>query len=162
MNKEDSSSNHRHTAILKRVLLLIVLMLSQDILCNAQPKSIKYHKENDFFMNIIYNPSFSLYNFLTIGLNSKNTDLKELGVYLKSNNARTQCQKLNIDMTETYKKVKASWRVFLEIENTDLSVNGFGKYMIEASPYNIFVPKTCPNPELKHKLSIVPLKLEEY
>ena len=113
-------------------------------------------------MNIIYNPSFSLYNFLTIGLNSKNTDLKELNVYLKSNNAKAQCQKLNINMTETYKKVKASWKVFLEVENTDLSVKGFGKYMFEYSPYNINAPKNCPNPELKHKLSIVPLKLEEY
>lgn len=162
MSKEDSLSKHTFTVVFKRVLLLVMLLLSQSISCYAQPKNIKYHKENDFFMNIIYNPSFSLYNFLTIGLNSKNTDLKELNVYLKSNNARAQCQKLNINMTETYKKVKASWKVFLEVENTDLSVKGFGKYMLEYSPYNIYAPKNCPNPELKHKLSIVPLKLEEY
>lgn len=162
MNKEYSSSNNTLTVVLKWVLILVVLLFSQSTLCNAQPKSIQYQKENDFFMNIIYNPSFSLYDFLTIGLHSKNTDLKELGVYLKSNNARTQCQKLNINITETYRKVKAAWKVFLEVENTDLSVNGFGKYMLDYSPYNIYAPKNCPNPELKHKLSIVPLKLEEY
>lgn len=145
-----------------RGLLMIWALIMQASFCNAQPQSIKYQKENDFFMNIIYNPTFSLYNFLTIGLNSKNTDIKELNVYLKSHNAKTQCQKLNIDITEAYKKAKACWAVFLEIENTDLSVNGFGKYMIETSPYNIYAPKNCPNPELKHKLSIVPLKLKEY
>lgn len=162
MNKEYKSSTHRNHSISVRGSLIILLLLIQTSFCYAQPKSIKYQKENDFFMNIIYNPTFSLYNFLTIGLNSKNTDIKELNVYLKSNNAKTQCQKLNIDMTEAYNKAKACWKVFLEIENTDLSVNGFGKYMIETSPYNIYAPKNCPNPELKHKLSIVPLKLKEY
>lgn len=128
----------------------------------AQTKNIKYEKEQDFFMNIIYNPEASLYTFLQVGLSSKNTELKELHRYLASNNVKEQCAKLKIDIRETYKKVKACWAVFLEIENTDLSYDGFGKYMMSYDAYNIFAPQSCPNPELKHKLSIVPLKLEKY
>lgn len=128
----------------------------------AQPKSIHYKKENDFFMNVIYNPDISLYKFLIVGLSSKNTELRDLNVYVNSKIVQDKCRELNISISESYYKIKASWKVFLEIENTDLSYDGFGKYMIEAHPHNIFVPKNCPNPELKHKLSIVPLKLEEY
>jgi len=147
---------------MKRRLFAICLLVITFITANAQPKSIHYKKENDFFMNVIYNPSFSLYNFLVVGLSSKNTELKDLHVYVNSKNVQDQCRTLKIDISETYNKVKASWKVFLEVENTDISTDGFGKYMVTYSPYNIFAPKTCPNPELKHKLSIVPLKLEEY
>lgn len=128
----------------------------------AQPKSIHYTKEEDFFMDVIYNPNASLYNFLVAGLSSKNTELKDLNVYVNSKTVQDKCRELNVSISESYYKIKASWKVFLEIENTDLSYDGFGKYMIETHPHNIFVPKNCPNPELKHKLSIVPLKLEEY
>ena len=127
----------------------------------AQPKRIHYQKD-DFFMDVIYNPNASLYQFLIAGLTSKNTELKDLHIYVNSKTVQDKCRELNVSISESYYKIKASWKVFLEIENTDLSYDGFGKYMIEVSPYNIFVPKTCPNPELKHKLSIVPLKLEEY
>lgn len=128
----------------------------------AQPKSIYYKKENDFFMNVIYNPDFSIYEFLKVGLTSKNTELKDLHIYVNSKVVQDKCRELNISISESYYKIKASWKVFLEIENTDLSYDGFGKYMIETHSHNIFAPRTCPNPELKHKLSIVPLKLEEY
>ena len=141
-------------------ILLSTFGLSMPVV--AQPRNLHYEKENDFFMNVIYNPTFSIYDFLTVGLNSKNTDLKELHIYQKSKNATSQCRKLKINMTIAYNKVKASWKVFKEVENTDLSSNGFGKYMMSYSQYNIFAPKNCPNPELKHKLSIVPLKLEIY
>ncbi len=141
---------------IKGLVLLIALICA--VSCYAQPKSIHYKKENDFFMNVIYNPGFSIYDFLQVGLSSKNTELKELHSYLASNTVKEQCAKLKIDIRETYNKVKACWDVFLEVENTDLSYDGFGKYMT----YNRFAPQRCPNPELKHKLSIVPLKLEEY
>jgi len=147
---------------MKRRLFATCLLVITFITASTQPKSIHYKKENNFFMNVIYNPSFSLYNFLVVGLSSKNTELKDLHVYVNSKNVQDQCRTLNISISETYNKVKASWNIFLEVENTDLSVYGFGKYMMEYSPYNLFAPRTCPNPELKHKLSIVPLKLKEY
>lgn len=127
----------------------------------AQPKSIHYQKD-DFLMDVIYNPNASLYQFLSAGLTSKNTELKDLHIYVNSKVVQDKCRELNVSISESYYKIKASWKVFLEIEKTDLSYYGFGKYMIETPHQNIFAPRTCPNPELKHKLSIVPLKLEEY
>ena len=148
--------------MIMKLLLVILLCVFSVIPIFAQPKSIHYKKKNDFFMNVIYNPNASLYNFLVVGLSSKNTELKDLNVYVNSKIVQDKCRELNVSISESYYKIKASWKVFLEIENTDLSYDGFGKYMIETHPHNIFVPKNCPNPELKHKLNIVPLKLEEY
>ena len=146
---------------MKRIYVIFACVIMA-ISIFAQPKSIHYKKENDFFMNVIYNPTFNIYQFLVVGLSSKNTELKELNIYANSTIVQDKCRELNISISETYKKVKASWTVFLEVENTDISANGFGQYMMSNSPYNIYVARTCPNPELKHKLSIVPLKLEEY
>lgn len=147
---------------MKRLLFTLFLLVVTLITANAQPKSIHYKKENDFFMNVIYNPTFSIYEFLVVGLSSKNTELKALNRYANSTIVQDKCRELKVSISETYNKVNAAWKVFLEVENTDISANGFGQYMMNHSPYNIFAPRTCPNPELKHKLSIVPLKLEEY
>lgn len=143
-------------------IYIIILCAILPISIFAQPTSIHYKKENDFFMNVIYNPTFNLYQFLSIGLSSKNTELKDLNIYVNSAIVKGKCSELNVNISETYKKVKAAWKVFLDVENTDISAKGFGQYMITNSPYNPVAPRSCPNPELKHKLSIVPLKLEEY
>ena len=143
-------------------LLVILLCVFSVISIFAQPKSILYKKENDFFMNVIYNPDMSLYKFLVVGLSSKNTELRDLNIYVNSKIVQDKCRELNVSISESYYKIKVSWKVLLEIENMDLSYDGFGRYMIETHSHNIFTPRTCPNPELKHKLSIVPLKLEEY
>lgn len=146
---------------MKRSILTICLLVVAFILASAQPKSVHFQKD-DFFMDVLYNPNASIYQFLVAGLSSKNTELKELHRYQTSKVVQDKCRELNVSIIESYNKIKAAWKVFLEVENTDISVDGFGKYMMNYSPYNIFAPRSCPNPELKHKLSIVPLKLEEY
>lgn len=146
---------------MKKVILIIVALCAS-LMTNAQPKSIYYEKEYDFFVNVITNPTSRLYDLLWAGMNSKNTLLKDKSIYVNNQEAKEMCAKLNISVSVAYDKIYASWLVFLEIENTDISINGFGKYMINYHRDNLDRPRTCPNPELKHKLSIVPLKLEVY
>ena len=151
--------------IAKRLILLIFISLTS-ILAYSQPKSLNYEDEPktyDFFMDVIYNPDLNLYNFLVLGLNSHNTELKDLNIYLKASNVRERCQELNIDITESYHKIKAAWKVFQEIENTDL--NSFGQYVMDYHPNNMYlrqIQQNCPNKKLQHQLRIVPLKLEKY
>lgn len=147
------------TLKIKTLFVMIVAMLSiQNIY--AQPKSIQYEKEYDFFMNVVRNPTYRIYDFLVFGLNSRNAQLLDYVKYYNSNKVKNICQELNIDIYNTYKKIKAAWNILLEVENTNL--DEFGKYMFEYNKDDIFAPRNCPNPELKHKLSIVPLKLENY
>lgn len=95
-------------------------------------------------------------------MNSRNTQLKAKSIYINSQKAKELCAAQNISVSVAYDKIYASWLVFLEIENTDISFDGFGKYMMNYHRDNLSAPRNCPNPELKHKLSIVPLKLERY
>lgn len=126
----------------------------------AQPTSVRYEKEHDFFMNVLANPTFRLYDFLRVGLSSKNMEFLEYSVYCNSSNAQEECQNANVDMLTAYKKVAAAWRVFLEIENRDISE--VEPFMLSFHRNNYLAPRVCPDPELKYKLSIVPLKLVDY
>lgn len=139
-------------------VMIVAMLLIQNIY--AQPKSIQYEKEYDFFMNVVRNPTYRIYDFLVFGLNSRNAQLLDYTEYYNSNKVKNICQKLNIDIYKTYKKIKVAWNVLIEVENTNL--DEFGKYMLEYHRDDIFAPRNCPNPELKHKLNIVPLKLENY
>lgn len=114
-------------------------------------------------MNVIFNPDANLYKFLVVGLNSHNMELKDLNRYLNSQRVQKKCNELNLDIRETYNKVKACWKVFLEVENTNL--DSFGQYVMDCHPNNIYlwqIQQNCPNKKLQHKLRIVPLKLENY
>lgn len=151
---------------MEKVFLLLIYVFCFGVSVYAQPKSLYYEDEpktEDFFMDVIYNPNANLYNFLILGLNSHNTELKDLNVYLRASNVRKRCQELNIDITESYNKIKAAWNVFCEIENTDL--NSFGQYVMPYHQNNIYlkqIQQNCPNKKLQHQLWIVPLKLEKY
>lgn len=131
----------------------------------AQPKTVNYQKEHDFILEVFANPNFSIYEFLSVGLNEKNTQLLPEERYHKSTYVQNKCKKMYGKYTyaifhDVYRKVSASWTVFKEVQYTDLSYNGFGKYMMRYDPFDTSRPLNCPNPELKHKLSIVPLKLK--
>lgn len=131
----------------------------------AQPKTTTYQKENDFVVAVLNNPSFSIYDFLTVsGLNESNTQFLSEDRYHKSKFVQNKCKELYGQYTyskfhDIYRKIRDSWIVFKEVQYTDLSYNGFGKYMMKYGMFDTSAPKNCPDPELKHKLSIVPLKL---
>ena len=150
----------------KRIIILLFLFNFFISFAYAQPKSLNYEDEpktDDFFLDVLDNPSANLYKFLLVGLNSHNTELKDLNIYLKDTWTKQRCLELNISVEEAYKKVKACWNVFLEVENTNLE--SFGQYVMDCHPNNIYlrnIQQNCPNKKLQHKLRLVPLKLEKY
>jgi hypothetical protein len=148
-----------------RILLLIIITFLPCVLF-AQPQTTTYQKENDFVVAVLNNPTFSIYDFLTAGgLNERNTQILSEDRYHKSKFIQNKCKELYGQYTyakfhDIYRKISASWTVFKEVQYTDLSYDGFGKYMMKYSTFDPLAPRSCPNPELKHKLSIVPLKLK--
>ena len=157
---------------MKRFIFSFILALTAITTLLAQPRKIEYEKENDFLLNVFANPNFSLYDFLCVGLSERNTDLRSEDVYKSYSEVRKIFAKKygkysDESFHRVYKKISASWKVFKEVQYTDVSASGFGKYMMKPGDYaivgNLVIPSSqkCPNPELKHKLSIVPLKLDD-
>ena len=120
----------------------------------AQPKSVEYEMQ-DFLMNVLWNPTFCLQDFRTVGLTSNNTELKSMNTYLNYKGKGFHSQMLKVIGKDDYStrkmvylKVAASWKVFKEIQYAggDCHSDFFNNTSLE----------------LRHKLSIVPLKLEKY
>ena len=153
---------------LMRFFTLILVLCVVSIAFAQYPKSANYKKENDFMVAVLNNPTFSLFDFISVAeMHERNTQFLDESTYTKSNFIVNRCKELYGSYSSsifhtTYMKVKAAWRVFLEIQNTDVSYEGMGKYFMKYSMFDTSAPRSCPYPELKHKLSIVPLKLEEY
>lgn len=126
----------------------------------AQPQSVEYKKQ-DFLLTVLANPNFSLCDFKDVGLNESNTSLENEALYVNTKNQdfhKSMIKVVGKDDFNTrktvYKKVAASWRVFKEIQYRKECVD------VHYSPYNTWAKQI--DPVIKHKLSIVPLKLEEY
>ena len=153
---------------MKRSMILILLLCGISIVFAQIPKSTNYKKKNDFMVAVLNNPTFSLFNLISIGgLHERNTQFLDESSYVKSNFIINKCKELqgqyNAQIFHAiYQKVSASWKVFIEVQNSDLSHNGMGKYFMKYDMFDTSAPRDCPYPELKHKLSIVPLRLEEY
>lgn len=153
---------------MKRSMILILLLCGISIVFAQIPKSTNYKKKNDFMVAVLNNPTFSLFNLISIGgLHERNTQFLDESSYVKSNFIINKCKELqgqyNAQIFHAiYQKVSASWKVFIEVQNSDLSHNGMGKYFMKYDMFDTSAPRHCPYPELKHKLSIVPLRLEEY
>lgn len=153
---------------MKRSMILILLLCGISIVFAQIPKSANYKKKNDFMVAVLNNPTFNLFNLISIGgLHERNTQFLDESSYVKSNFIINKCKELqgqyNAQIFHAiYQKVSASWKVFIEVQNSDLSHNGMGKYFMKYDMFDTSAPRHCPYPELKHKLSIVPLRLEEY
>lgn len=153
---------------MKRCIVLLFLLCGISIVFAQVPKSVSYKKGNDFMVAILNNPTLSLFDLISIGgLHERNTQFLAESSYTKSNFIINKCKELcgqyNTQTFHTiYMKVSASWKVFIEIQNSDVSYEGMGKYFMKHDMFDTSAPRNCPYPELKHKLSIVPLKLEEY
>ena len=158
---------------MKRLISIVLLQLCFLTVAFSQfnpPKSIHYKKEHDFMLTVLFNPQFSLYDFITVGINEKNTHLRDEYTYSKSEKVINKCKEFYGDkyneytLHATYMKIKASWKVFLEVLNYSIEDMHLAMYT-PPSDYILFTTRKiddCPNPELRHKLSIVPLYLEEY
>lgn len=148
---------------MKRLCLSFALCFFLFNNITAQPQSIEYYKENDFLLNVLCNPSFCLEDFRDVGLTSKNTELRSMSEYVNTKNSyfhSIMIKAVGKDNYETrkmvYNKVAASWKVFKEIQYS-------GGTCRSGSPYNVFDTRYKETePELRHKLSIVPLKLVKY
>lgn len=145
---------------MKKLCLILGILCFLPISTIAQPKSVEYKKQ-DFLLAVLANPNFSLCNFKDVGLNESNTSLENEALYVNTKNQefhKTMIRVVGKDDFNTrkivYKKVAASWRVFKEIQYRKECVD------VNYSRYDIFAPKI--DPVIRHKLSIVPLKLENY
>lgn len=153
---------------IRRYFILVLLLCGVSFTFAQYPKSTVYQKKNDFMVAVLNNPTFSLFDFIRVsGLHERNTQFLDENTYTRSSFVINRCKELygsyNSDIFHaTYMKIKAAWRVFLEVQNTDVSYDGMGKYFMKYDMFDTSAPRTCPYPELKHKLSIVPLRLEEY
>ncbi len=126
----------------------------------------KYSKPNDFMVAVLNNPTFNLYDIITVlQLNSGNTQFLAENEYTQSNWIHNTIEKRygRYD-AETfhlvYCRVSNAWRVFKEVENIDCSFDGMGQYFFQYSEYDTrrYSAQQCPYPELKRKLSIIPLE----
>ena len=121
--------------------LFILIFLYIAIAISAQTNKSELHKkENDFMVAVLNNPTFSLYDFISItNLHEHNTQFLKEELYRESDFIKNKCKELygqyNIQTLHViYKRVSTAWKVFLEVQNCDVSYNGMGKY------FNIKIP----------------------
>lgn len=125
-------------------------------------QSSYYQKEHDFMVAVLNNPQFNLYDFITASdLHESNTQFLTEAQYWNTKYIKNKCAEMGInDFHSIYNKVRTAWGIFKEIQDTDVSYDGMGKYFYNYGDWDITKPSNCPYPELKHKLSIVPLQLK--
>lgn len=111
---------------------------------------------------VLNNPQFNLYDFITVsGLHERNTQFLTEAQYWNTKYIKNKCTEMDInDFHSIYCKVGTAWDIFKEIQDTDVSYDGMGKYFYDYGDWDVTKPSNCPYPELKHKLSIVPLQLK--
>ncbi len=139
---------------MNRILLFISFLCFTTTIAIAQPQ-----EKQDFFLNVLANPTFCLEDFRDVGLNSSNTSMQPESEYLNAKNQKfhsLMIQALGKDdyntRKATYKKVVASWRIFIEIQNA----GGTCRYSKSNNIWDNRAKNT--SAELKQKLSIIPLK----
>ena len=131
----------------KKILFLCVFIIG--LLTPVLIKADTISRENDFFLNVLYNPKFSLRDFRILGLNAKNTSLKDYSSYINNAKAQKKCRELGISICDAYNKVMKAWKIFLEIQNVG------DEYLVNYHKNDIFAPKL--DPVILKKLQIIPL-----
>lgn len=143
---------------MKRLFVLIsffvaIIFPRQDL--SAQSNSSSFSANNDFFLNVLYNPQFSIGDFLTIGLNSKNLHLYDLSFYMSNTSAKNKCREQNIDLTTAYNRVRKAWDILLEVDRVNID-----EYNTHYSSHNIMANQHKTNSQIKRKLDVVPLRIQ--
>ena len=119
-------------------------------------------KENDFMVASMNNPSFCIFDFLSVSkLNSRNTQFLTEAEYRNSKFIQRKVteyygQYNDQKFHEIYVNVSNAWRIFKEVENTDISYDGMGKYMMKRDYFDTRRTESCPFPDLKRKLCVIP------
>lgn len=113
--------------------------------------------EHDFFLSVLANPTLSLYDFYLVGLNANNTEFLPKYRYAESEKSKKMCKDANLTVDEAYRKCNAAWTLFKRISKYDRDY--VARVMCNYGPNNIFAPQ-CPDPQLRHDMNIVPLKLK--
>ena len=155
---------------MKRLISLVLFQLCFIPIASAQinpPKSIHYKEiKYDFLLNVLSNPEANLYGFICAGFHEGNTEFHDEITYSQDQETINQCKELYGEkynehtFHSIYMKVKASWNVFLEV--LQYSEEEISLEMMPDRARIILAKGKKTNPELRHKLSIVPLYLEEY
>ena len=137
--------------------LFVLFVIALPFLSIAQQK-----KEYDFMVASLNNPSFCIYDLLTVcNMNSRNTQFISEAEYRNSNFIHRRVAELCGQYNEQifhniYVHVSNAWAIFKEVENADLSYGGMGQYMMERSYFDTRRTQRCPYPELKNKLCLIP------
>lgn len=142
---------------MKRSIQILLLVMINLVWCkniSAQSTS-SFKAANDFFLNMLYNPQFSIGDFLTIGLNSQKLYLKDLSAYLNNPKVQKKCAEQNINLITAYNKVSQAWAILKEVEDVNLT-----DYYAHYSKNNIMAIQRRISPETQHKLRIIPLKMD--
>ena len=145
---------------MKRTFLLS-LMVIVSVLVLAQPKTVEYQKENDFMLLILDNPKVSIRKFILCGISTKNTQFLSEERYRNSKAIQRLCREVTGQFSvnhfhKIYKKAEASYKVLNEMQNVD------SRFLIEVDMFDYLGQSyQKEHPEIMHKLSIVPLKLDD-
>ena len=155
---------------MKRFISVALFQLCFIAIAFAQfnpPKNIHYkEKKYDFLLNVLSNPEASLYTFICVGFNERNIEFHDETTYSQDQGTINKCKELygkkynERTFHSIYMKVKASLNVFLEI--LQYSEEEISLEMMPDRARGLLGKGKKTNPELRHKLSIVPLYLEEY
>ena len=115
-------------------------------------------KENDFFVTVINNPSYRIYDLIMIaGLNSYNTQFLTEQEYASSKFVRKNYTPANFH--RTYSKLFKAWKLFQKCQNYDLNNEEIKSYMYDYSIWDVNKPNInqASNPQLIRALKVVPL-----
>ena len=142
---------------------LFLFMMFVSLFTLAQPKTVDYKKEHDFMLLVLENPKVSIRDFLRIGCNEKNTQFLSEEQYKQYRVIQRLCKERTGSYTaqsfhKVYQKVAVSWKVLREMQYIDRGLLWDPDPFDYLDPYYQYREE---HPEVIHKLSIVPLMLDD-
>lgn len=147
------------------VLFLLLHCAILSIYAQDHSSSNNQRKPQDFLLNVFGNPSFSIYDFLCVGLNGNTTELLSEDIYFNHPKVKKIVKEkygeYNYQLFhKIYLGLSYSWKVLLEVQNCNL--DSMLKYLADYGPGNYEarrMKQKCPYPELRDKLNIIPLQM---
>lgn len=115
-------------------------------------------KTNDFLVAIINNPTFSIYDFMLVGLTAGNTQFLSENQYAQSSFVRNHFNPATFH--QTYIKMTKAWQAFLRCQGVNINDSEIRKYMMHYDMFDIDKPRIsdAANPQLIRDLQTIPLQ----
>lgn len=116
-------------------------------------------KENDWLVAATNNPSFSIYDLITIsGMTPDNTQFLSEEDYRQSNWVRKHYTPGELHLA--YIKLATSWKAFMRCKNVEINSPEIDKYMMRYDMFDTHKPKVedANNPQLIKDLQRIPLQ----